>query len=529
MLKPLINIIWRPQAGPQHALVQCPFPEVFFGGARGGGKTDGVLGKWAIKEQRYGQFFNAVGFRRTSVSFEDAIERAKQIYLPLGAKYRENPSRFRMPNGGRVSFSHLETVDDAQEYQGRNLSDAWVEEVGQYPGPAPIDRLFGVLRSVGGVPIQLILTGNPGGAGQHWVAKRYGMIPFPRAPKIITRTLPNGATHKIAVIPSRITDNRLLIEGDPGYLNRMQLVGSAALVKAWLEGDWSAIEGAFFPEWSTERHVISPFTIPDDWLRFRSGDWGSARPFSIGWWAVVGDDTASGNGDADWDRSGPHPILDQPCGLRSARFPTLPRGAIVRYREWYGASSPNVGLKLPAEEVAQGILEREIHEPLDRHGNSGVVYGVLDPAAFASDGGPSIAERMATQGAMFNPADNKRTGRLGAMGGWDQVRSRLIGTGERDPVSGAVAWRDGQAPMMYFFSTCVDSIRTLPALQHDKARAEDVDTDSEDHAPDEIRYGCMSRPWVNEPDRVSKPRFLADATLDEIWEDDAKRSAGGRI
>ena len=26
--------------------------EIFFGGTRGGGKTDGVLGKWALKEKR---------------------------------------------------------------------------------------------------------------------------------------------------------------------------------------------------------------------------------------------------------------------------------------------------------------------------------------------------------------------------------------------------------------------------------------------------------------------------------------------
>ncbi|MDF2994488.1 MAG: putative chitinase [Xanthobacteraceae bacterium] len=47
------TIVWRPQEGPQKALVDCPLAEVFFGGARGGGKTDGVLGKWALKEKRY--------------------------------------------------------------------------------------------------------------------------------------------------------------------------------------------------------------------------------------------------------------------------------------------------------------------------------------------------------------------------------------------------------------------------------------------------------------------------------------------
>ena len=48
------------------------------GGARGGGKTDGVLGKWALKERRYGAHFNAIMFRRSTVSAEVAIERSKE-------------------------------------------------------------------------------------------------------------------------------------------------------------------------------------------------------------------------------------------------------------------------------------------------------------------------------------------------------------------------------------------------------------------------------------------------------------------
>jgi hypothetical protein len=57
--------------------------------------------------------------------------------------------------------------------------------------------------------------------------------------------------------------------------------------------------------------------------------------------------------------------------------------------------------------------------------------------------------------------------------------------------------KDG-APMIYCFSTCVDSIRTIPTLQHDPNRAEDVNTESEDHAADDWRYACMSRPWIKE-------------------------------
>src|SRR6476620_2112718 len=104
-------------------------------------------------------------FRRTTVSAEYAIERSKEIYGPLGGMFNEQKLRWRMPNGGRVSFAYLDSVTDADEYQGRNVTDAWVEEAGQYPTSTPIDRLFGVLRSAHGVPIQLILTANPGGAG----------------------------------------------------------------------------------------------------------------------------------------------------------------------------------------------------------------------------------------------------------------------------------------------------------------------------------------------------------------------------
>jgi hypothetical protein len=196
-------------------------------------------------------------------------------------------------------------------------------------------------------------------------------------------------------------------------------------------------------------------------------DWGSASPFSVGWWAVAGDE------------------YKVPTATGSL---TLPRGCLVRYREWYGASSPNVGLKLTAEQVALGILERE-------HESEHKIQGVLDPSAFKEDGGPSIAERMATLGVHFRHADNKRVGTLGALGGWDQMRNRLVGDADGNP-------------MCVCFDTCVDSIRTIPVLQHDADRPEDVNTESEDHAPDEWRYACMSRPYTKaRPNKDKETRF----------------------
>ena len=68
------EVIWAPQPGPQDAYVNCPVYEVFYGGARGGGKTDGTLGKYAIKAQTYGPGFNALYFRKELPSLDDAID-----------------------------------------------------------------------------------------------------------------------------------------------------------------------------------------------------------------------------------------------------------------------------------------------------------------------------------------------------------------------------------------------------------------------------------------------------------------------
>src|SRR6185437_13175366 len=87
--------------------------------------------------------------------------------------------------------------------------------------------------------------------------------------------------------------------------------------------------------------------------------------------------------------------------------------------------------------------------------------------------------------------------------GWTQMRDRMIG-------------QDGD-PMLFAFSTCVDFIRTVPALQHDQAHAEDVDTDGEDHAGDDARYACMSRPWTRVADMITPIRGADQMTITEAW------------
>jgi hypothetical protein len=298
--------------------------------------------------------------------------------------------------------------------------------------------------------------------------------------RVLERKLPNGAVHKYVYIPARVADNRYLTSD---YINRLYLVGSPQLVKAWLEGDWSAFEGTFFDNFSEHRHVCEPFTVPEHWMRFRAMDWGFAEPFCVGWYAVA---------------SGEWPLHDNII---------LPKGGLVKYREWYGCPEgrTNVGLRMNDEEVAKGIAAREFGEK--------IAYGVLDPSAFAQRGGPSNAETMAKAGALFRPADNTRTGPRGHVVGWSLVRHRLDGI-------------EPERPMLVFFNTCKDTIRTLPMMVHHRDRAEDMDDTAEDHAVDEGRYACASRPWIKPAPKGDVPlTTLKDVTLNQLWKQQGSRRA----
>lgn len=460
-------MVWEPQKGPQtSALLADWCPEIFYGGERGGGKSDFQLGYQEDAALRYDGKSRGIVFRKTYPEIEELQARAMQIYPLSGGIYKTQPSAqypysncWYWRNGATIKMRFIESEQDYGKYHGHQYTHISFDEVTEYASPIGLLKMLSTLRSSHGVPCTMRATGNPGGVGHGWVKRRYIDPSAPYTPFIDEDT---GLVRMF--IPSRTADNAILLDNDPAYRNRIKAAtqGNEALRRAWLDGDWDIVAGAFFDCWDRNRHVIRPFTIPSHWLRFRSGDWGSARPFSFGWWAIVSEETK---------------INDSLI---------LPRGAMVRYREWYGIKTDdsgqilhNTGIKETAENVGIGIAEREKND-------GKIVYGVLDPAAFSQDGGPSIAERIysgSQKRVMFRRADNARVSGKGALGGWDQMRNRLIGEAEN-------------RPMVVCFDTCTDSIRTIPLLQHDSDRVEDVDTDMEDHAGDDWRYACMSRPWA---------------------------------
>jgi hypothetical protein len=486
---------WFPQLGPQLAALEADWcQELMYGGERGGGKSDFQLGYQEDGALRYAEHWRGIMFRKTYPELEELQSRAMEIFSATGAIFKSTQSAdfpfsntWYWPNKASVKMRYIENERDYGRYHGHQYTGISFDEVTEYATPSGLLRMLSTLRSAAGVPCTVRLTGNPGGVGHSWVKSRYIDIAPARTPYKDPET---GFTRMF--IPSRLSDNTILLKADPDYRSRILAAtyGNEALRKAWLEGDWNIVAGAFFNCWS-QKMIVQPFAIPEHWLRFRSADWGSARPFSIGWWTVASED------------------------LQLPTMQIIPKGAMVKYREWYGCEDPvrhpNTGIKLPAEEVGQGILHLEAGEK--------VAYGVLDPAAFTSDGGPSIAERIyrgSGNRVQFRRADNSRVSSKGALGGWDQMRARMIG-------------EDGH-PMLYFFTVCRDSIRTIPLLQHDEARVEDIDSDMEDHAGDEGRYACMSRPYIRpSPQLAPKPRFLSDLTAKELFFPEKTKARINRI
>ena len=428
---------------------------IAFGGARGGGKS------WAVRIKACLLCLNYPGIKVMIVR-KTYPELQENHIIPLCellkchaprrrdriATYNDSKKHITFRNKSRILFRYCDKEKDADRFQGTEVDILFVDEA-THQSQSKIDKINACVRGFNDFPKRTYYTCNPGGEGHHWVKRLF-----------IDRRYEEGEKpEEYTFIQSLVTDNKALMEKDPKYMLRL-LKLPPKLRKAWLEGDWQIFEGQFFedfvdrPDQYASRqwtHVIEPFEIPDGWKIYRSFDWGYNKPFSCGWWAV------------DYD------------------------GIIYRILELYGCKeTPNEGVKWTPPQVFS-----EIHRIETEHRwlKGKKIQGIADPAIWDAETGESIAETASKHQVYFTPADNSR------LNGWMQVHYRL-------------AFDDNGFPMMYVFSNCKAFIRTIPLLQYDEHKVEDLDTDGEDHVADEVRYFCMSRPIkprvAKKPDEFSK-------------------------
>lgn len=417
---------------------------VAYGGARGGGKSWAVRTKAEIMALRHAGIRQLI-VRRSYPELQENHIRQLRSELRGIARYNEQKHVLTFPNGSTVNFVYCAKDQDLDNLQGQEYDLIYVDEATQL-SEYQLKVIAACCRGVNSFPKRVYLTCNPGGKGHAYIKRLF----------VDRKFLAGEKPEEYTFIQAKVTDNRALMESDPEYVGRLEAL-PPKLRKAWLEGQWDILEGQFFEEFRDDpahyadrigTHVIDPFEIPAHWPVYRSFDFGYKRPFSVGWWT-----------------------MDE-------------EGRLYRILELYGSTGePNVGLKWDPDRIFEAIRETE-----DGHrwlrGKS--IRGIADPAIWEESHGESIAETAARRRVYFEPGDHKR------LPGWMQVHYRLTFDGEG-------------RPGMYFFSTCKDTIRTLPLLEYDAHKAEDLDTDGEDHIADEIRYMCMARP-------VKAPKILPEGS-----------------
>ena len=280
------EVVFAPNPGPQTEFLAASEQEVLYGGAAGGGKSFGLL----ADPMRYfhNPNFNGLILRRTNDELRELIWKSQELYPKAfpGAKWAEKKSQWTLPSGAKLWLTYLEREDDVRRYQGLAFSYIAFDELTQHPTPFAWDYMRSRLRTTDpDLPIFMRATTNPGGAGHGWV-KRMFIDPAPANQAFVATDLNSGEPleypegHEKAgqplfsrrFIPASLTDNPYLMEGGQYEANLLSLPENQR--RQLLEGDWAVADGAAFPEFRQSVHVVEPFDIPHNWVRFRSADYG---------------------------------------------------------------------------------------------------------------------------------------------------------------------------------------------------------------------------------------------------------------
>lgn len=428
--------------------------DVAYGGARGGGKS------WVVRVQALLLCCHWAGIKVLIVrkTYKELLNNHINPLLSMipksVAKYNKTEKVFTFANGSLLSFGYCATDSDCEQYQGAEYDVVFLEEATNLKEEW-IKKIRLTVRQPNGLPKRVYWTCNPGGVSHNYVKRLF-----------IDRKY-EGAENpdNYSFIQALVTDNTKLMEMSPEYKAELEAL-PPKLREAWLNGSWDIFEGQFFedfvdrPEHYQDRtwtHVIDPFEIPENWRIYRSFDWGYAKPFSVGWYAVSEENVA------------------------------------YRILELYGCNgTPNEGVKWTPSQVFSEVhkIETEHRWLKDKH-----IIGIADPAIWDAETGESINDVAAKHQVYFQKADNSR------LNGWMQCHYRFH-------------FDENGFPMFYVFKGCKDFIRTIPLLIYDEHKVEDVDTTQEDHIADEFRYFCMGRPIS--PPKAQMPDEYNKSTLKTV-------------
>lgn len=487
-----MNVVWQPQE-KQIRFMERPEYECLYGGAAGGGKSDALLAE-ALRQVHIPDYRGLI-LRKTYPQLAELIDRSTVIYKAAYPKavYNDSKHCWVFPSGAKIFFGSMQHKKNKTDYQGKRYHYIAFDELTHFsweeysymfsrnrpsknPKPGPRAKCY--IRA----------STNPGGIGHGWVKQRFidAAPPGTRIVETVQVRQPDGSVKDMErdriFIPASVFDNKILLEEDPNYVANIALLPEKER-NALLYGDWDTFSGQFFSEFrafpdaekckeagitaeeAKDRglwtHVIPAFDMNHgerrSWTIYRSYDFGSARPWAMGYYAVDHD------------------------------------GVIYRFMEVYGSTGvPNEGNRWTPDQQFAYIAELERTHPWLR---GKTIYGVADPSIWDGSRGISIAETAMKYGLYFQPGNNDR------IPGLMQCRYRL-------------QFDSNGRSRFYCFDTCKEFIRTIPLQIHHQTKVEDIDTTLEDHICDEWRYLCMQH--VIEPMREVKETTILSDPLDQF-------------
>jgi len=468
---------WCPQNGSQIVFLASNVYETLYEGTRGPGKSDALIVDYAQHcIHGWGNKWKGLILRRTFPELRELIEKADDILRKTvpGIQWNANEHEFTWPTGEILRFGQFNRLPDYYKYHGQQYQFLGWDELTNWPDDYGYRKMMSLCRSpVAAIPEMIRATTNPFGIGHGWVKERF-RLPIPdgyiKGKVIRDAVSPEGKEERERLsVRGKLRENKILLHATPEYEKTLQTAATSdAELKAWMLGDWDIVAGGMFNDvWDSLTHFIEPFTVPREWRLDRSFDWGSSSPFSVGWWAESdGSDVA----------------------LKDGAVMSTVRGDLFRIGEWYGWNGrPNKGLKLLNSDISKGIIERELAWGIhDR-----VKAGPADTSIFTVENGYSYADDMAKQvrvhgrlmpGPRWTRADKASGSRKS---GWEKMRGMF-----QDAIGDPRMPRE--RPGLFIFNTCEQFRRTVPVLPRDEIKMDDVDTDSEDHIADEVRYRVKS-------------------------------------
>lgn len=440
-------------------------------GGRGGAKTRAAALMALAHLGHYGPTAAVLWLRRSHPGVRDAASQLLETFNEAlgrrGYRYNSNDGLFRLAGGGTLELNQLSAASDYWKFQGRSFSMIVVDEAQQYSTPGLLDKLRSNLRGPAGVPTRLLLLANPGDTGHAWIAKRHATRE-PWKPYSEDWLEGEAGPRRWLTCPSTYRDNPFL--DSEAYARELAAAcaDDPELLRAWLDGDWSVIRGAYFADVLGDHNVI-PEWPSDLFRRFREDGCPDYRHDDVGRVRFTGD--PSFYLALDYGSAAPSVcyLLMRSGGLTVGDRYFRP-GSILALDEVALAhdSDPTEGLHLTIPEQAR--------EFLDLAARWGVPpLGCADDACFADTGhaAGTIADEFKKAGLRLFPA-----GKGGRVAGWQRLRSLLQGAATPD------------RPGLFLSRRCRYAWQTLPYLMRSPTRREDVDTTGPDHGGDSLRYGC---------------------------------------